>query len=293
MKKLLLLVCTLLVLVASSYAQFTFTSIDCPGAAITTARSINNHGEIVGVHWRRAVLIKGGECIPLAPTTVLGARPSEAFKINDRGDVVGNFYGYDGFHHGFLLSKEGVLTTLDFPGASETYAYGINESGTVAGCWNLLDSDGNWLAGHGFIWKDGSFSQVDFPGSFAATAVSGINARGDLVGNWGPDISSPILHGFVFSKKGQFISFDVPIAGSTWTQPNDINAMDQIVGLYIDAAGVLHGFLQVGATFTSVDFPGAAYTTAWGINNTGQIVGNHYDTADGPSRGYLAQPIKK
>jgi len=66
----------LVVFGASAYAQFTFTNIDCPGADLTTTRSINNHGEIVGatriVPPRNAVLIKGGQCIPLAPNTVLG-----------------------------------------------------------------------------------------------------------------------------------------------------------------------------------------------------------------------------
>jgi len=34
--------------------------------------------------------------------------------------------------HGFLLSK-GVLTTFDYPGASDTYAASINEFGTIVG----------------------------------------------------------------------------------------------------------------------------------------------------------------
>jgi uncharacterized membrane protein len=288
MKKLLLLAFILLAFVASSYAQFTFTSIECPGGGATNARGINNHGEIVGSHRGLATLFKAGKCIPLAPTTVLGTNPSDAFKINDRGDVVGYFYGDDGFKHGFLLRK-GVLTTLDFPGASQTWAMGINESGTVSGLFDLFDSDGNFLAEHGFIWKDGSFSQVDFPGS-AGTAVSGINARGDFVGGWANDVGP--LHGYVFSK-GQFISFDVPVAGSTATQPTDINVLGHIIGRYDDADGVTHGFLEVGAAFTSFDFPGDEFTSAWGINTTGQIVGNHSLYAGGPTRGYLAQPVKK
>ncbi len=88
---------TLLAFVASAYAQFTFTSIDFPGGTLTTARGINNHGEIVGAYRvvppRHALLIKAGQFIPLAPTTVLGTNYSEAFKSNDRGSVVGQFIG--------------------------------------------------------------------------------------------------------------------------------------------------------------------------------------------------------
>ena len=293
MKRLLLVAVVLLVSLSPASAQFTFISIDYPGGTLTTARGINNHGEIVGAYRimppRHALLIKASQFLPLDATSVLGTNYSEAFKSNDRGDVVGHYIGNDGFGHGFLLHK-GVLTTLDFPSASDTYAFGINESGTVVGYWDILDSGGNVLAFHGFTWSNGSFSQVDFPGS-ADTSVLGINARGDFVGAWDTGITSPIGHGFVFSK-GQFISFDVPFVGATVTQGNDISAQGNIVGTYVDASGGLHGFLAQGAKFTSIDYPGAVATTAWGINSAGQIVGNHIDTA-GVLRGYLGQPGNK
>jgi len=293
MKRLLLVAVVLLVSLSPASAQFTFISIDYPGGTLTTARGINNHGEIVGAYRimppRHALLIKASKFLPLDATSVLGTNYSEAFKSNDRGDVVGHYIGNDGFGHGFLLHK-GVLTTLDFPSASDTYAFGINESGTVVGYWDILDSGGNVLAFHGFTWSNDSFSQVDFPGS-ADTSVLGINARGDFVGAWDTGITSPIGHGFV-SSKGQFISFDVPFVGATVTQGNDISAQGNIVGTYVDASGGLHGFLAQGAKFTSIDYPGAVATTAWGINSAGQIVGNHIDTA-GVLRGYLGQPGNK
>ena len=288
MKRFTMLAWMLLAFVASACAQFTFTSIDFPGGTLTTARGINNHGDIVGAYRsvppRHALLIRAGNFIPLAPTTVLGTNLSEAFKSNDRGDVVGDFIGDDGFTHGFLLSNS-VMTTLDFPGASDTEAFGINESGTVVGQWDLLDSNGNTLIVHGFTWSNGLFTQFDFPGA-GDTYLFGINARGDLVGGWDPGITSPLEHGFVCSK-GQCFSFDVP--GSALTQADDINALGHIAGVYIDASGGQHGFLAVGANFTTLDFPGAVLTGAWGINSAGQIVGN-YRNADNVLHGFLAQP---
>src|SRR5260370_1564902 len=142
MKRLLLLTFIVLAGIASAHGQFTFTSIDFPGGTLTTARGINNHGEIVGAYRivppRHALLIKGHQFIPLAPTTILGTNYSEAFKSNDRGDLVGQSIVDDGFSHGFLLG-EGVVTTLDFPGATEPLAFGINESGTVVAYLHLLD----------------------------------------------------------------------------------------------------------------------------------------------------------
>jgi uncharacterized membrane protein len=294
MKRLLLVAVALLFTVSPAAAQFTFTSLDYPGGNLTSTRGINNHGEIVGSYRvtppRHALLIKGGQYIPLAPTSLLGTQLSEAHAVNDRGDAVGVYLDDNGFTHGFLLRK-GVLTTLDFPGASETFAFGMNESGTVVGFWDILDSSGNPLVFHGFTWNNGNFTQVDFPGS-GDTSILGINARGDYVGVWDTSITSPTAHGFVFTK-GQFISFDVPFAGATITQANDINASGSIVGVYIDASGGEHGFLAEGAKFTSIDYPGAALTSAWGINSAGQIVGNHLDTLNSPQRGYLAQPGNK
>jgi uncharacterized repeat protein (TIGR03803 family) len=292
MKKLILLAAVLFVFVTFSYSQFTFTSIDCPGAERTRAHGINNNGDIVGsckypgdnMH---AVLIRKGEFIPLAPTTLLGTSFSVAYKINGHGDVVGIFIGDDGFYHGFLL-RDGVLTILDFPGANETYATGLNDSGTVTGWWNLYDSYGNINIQHGFIWKDGTFTDVTFPGADVA-AATGINARGDFVGGWSLSIDAPTGSGFV-SSKGNFTSFDAPFPGLVSTQGDDINDFGDIVGLYIDDSGIQHSFLKAGATITNIDYPGAAgLTSVWGINSVGEMVGNWRDSS-GAVHGWLAEP---
>jgi len=292
MKKFLLVAVALLVSATSVPAQFTFSSLDFPGSTLTTGRGINNHGEIVGAYRleppRHAYLFKAGHFAPLAPSTVLGTNFSEAFKNNDRGDVVG-YYQDDIGQHGFLLRK-GVVTTLDFPTASDTQALGVNESGTVVGTWDIVDSDGNLLAVHGFVWKDSAFSQIDFPGA-AATNLFGINAQGDIVGGWDSDIFGTTVHGFVLTK-GQFITIDVPFAGSSDTQANDINAKGSIVGTWIDADGVPHGFLADGAKFTSIDYPGSVGTTEWGINSAEQMVGNWFDS-DGNEHGWVATPGDK
>lgn len=294
MKRLLSLLFSLLVLAVPTCAQVTYTSVDFPGSTLTTTRGINNRGDIVGAYRtvppRHAFEIKNGQYIPLAPNTILGTDLSEAFKINNRGDVIGSYVDNAGFSHGFLLSKGGNLTTIDFPGANDTYARGINDSGTVVGQWDLLDASGNVLIVHGFIWKDGNLAQFDFPGA-GDTYLFGVNARGDLVGGWDPAITSSLEHGFVCTKQ-QCSSFDVPIPGAPATQAEDVNAGGQIAGAYQDASGAVHGFLKAQDDFTFLDFPGAVLTNAWGINSAGQIVGN-YNNADGTVHGFLAQRSTK
>src|SRR5215467_3349623 len=126
MKRLTLLVLALLAFVASAATQdFKFTSIDFPGATFTAGRGINNQGEIAGSYQlngspREAMLLIEGKFIPLAPPTP-DASFNEATSINDRGDVTGQWGDANGFFHGSLL-RDGVLTILDVPGATDTYA---------------------------------------------------------------------------------------------------------------------------------------------------------------------------
>jgi uncharacterized membrane protein len=296
MKKLVLVV-TVLLASTFAYAQYTFCNIDYPLGFGTRARGINDLGQIAGSYADQngnlhALLIQNGKFIPLAPTTILGTEYSDAYKINNRGDVVGQVCD-DVACHGFLLSK-GVLTILDYPGASDTGASGINESGTISGYWDLYDASGNFLYDKGFTWKDGNFTELTFPGSWD-TFPTGNNDFGVVVGGWDTSSSSPYEYGFV-DWMGKFISFDAPFPGVALTQADGINDFGLIVGqeytLYEDENGLGHGFLAVGPAFTQLNYPGAVETTAWGINLAGQMVGNWYDETYA-GQGWLIRPGQK
>jgi probable HAF family extracellular repeat protein len=60
-----------------------------------------------------------------------------------------------------------------------------------------------------------------------------------------------------------FTQIDFP--GATTTNPFRINNRGQIVGSFVDAAGVLHGFLLDDGAFTSTYPPGPTGTEAVGI----------------------------
>jgi uncharacterized membrane protein len=72
---------------------------------------------------------------------------------------------------------------------------------------------------------------------------------------------------------GAYSSFSFP--GAIFTQALGINNAGSIVGLYIDSKNQYHGFLKTGDSFTSIDVYGASYTDAWKINDSGQIVGRY------------------
>ena len=56
------------------------------------------------------------------------------------------------------------------------------------------------------------------------------------------------------------------------TVPFGINASGDIVGGYSSGYGS-HGFLYRARTYTTLDVPGMEYTTAYGINDLGHIIG--------------------
>ena len=72
----------------------------------------------------------------------------------------------------------------------------------------------------------------------------------------------------------------IDFPGSVATLAVDINGTGQIVGRYIDAAGINHGYLLDNGTFTDITVPGASFTRAIGINRGGDIVGSYYTPSD-------------
>jgi uncharacterized membrane protein len=53
--------------------------------------------------------------------------------VNPAGRSVGYYGGADNEHHGFVRAPDGTLTTLDVPGANDTYPAAINLLGQIAG----------------------------------------------------------------------------------------------------------------------------------------------------------------
>jgi len=82
--------------------------------------------------------------------------------------------------------------------------------------------------------------------------------------------NTPIFDGFVDSN-GSVSTLVFP--GAVSTQALGINNLGQIVGDYVDGAGVMHGFLDANGLFITLDPNGSTATTLNGINDQGQFVG--------------------
>jgi CHRD domain len=104
-----------------------------------------------------------------------------AAAINNHGDVAGFYTDRAGKTDGFLKTAGGQFTSLAYPGASATNAFGVNDHDEVVGTYT--DGTGNSATTHGFTWTPGGgFATVDDPHGIGATTINGVNDRGDLVG---------------------------------------------------------------------------------------------------------------
>ncbi len=166
----------------------------------------------------------------------------EVAASNDFGDYAGNTRSPDGEKTiGFTLI-DGIFTTYDFPGSVNTFFYALDNTGKAAG--HYKDIDGLY---HGVILESGELRQYDFPGA-AETHIYGISDEtGALSGNIVD--AAGVSHAF----SGDLI---ITFPGAVQTYGDFVNAAGTVVGSYIDADGMFHGFIRnPDGSFTTIDLP--------------------------------------
>jgi probable HAF family extracellular repeat protein len=137
--------------------------------------------------------------------------------------------------------------------------------------------------GHGFVYANGRFTNVDFPGAARGeqTLSSAINAAGQVIGTYLD--RNYVTHGFMLTK-GNYINVDIP--GSRQTFPAGVNVASQIVGHFSYGPG----FLWDQGRVTVIDFThvvsGAMNTMPCGINDAGKVVG-YYSTTPYHEHGFV------
>ncbi len=280
-----LVVCAALVLIAKPTVVeggFVFTTFDVPGAYYTQGTGINNAGQIVG--WfgdatgTHGFLNAGGTFSTL-DVPFPGGDTTRAWGINNAGQIVGSFSDAMGTH-GFL-NTGGSFTTLDVPGASGpigTVAFAINDTGLIVGRFG----DPGAGTGYGFLETGSNFTTLDDPSGFD-TIAWGINDAGQIAGTYEVTTgSTSVGQAFLYSD-GVFTTLNVPGSVDIAT----INNVGQIAGSFVDGTGS-HGFLLTGSDLTIIDVPGASNTQVYGINDSGEVVGNWNVNGVTGSHGFVA-----
>ena len=192
-----------------------------------------------------------------------------------------------------------TFTVIDVPGASYTFAYGINNSGTIVGSYYDPAS-----IEHAFTRSGQIYQTIDIPGYIGTTcrnsgwteAATGINNSGQIAGEYvrfNPPVAPGICSGSVSAEAFLFAN-NTPVELNNITDnanvfPNAINDAGVIVGSYqvfVNRFRLTHAFLLEGGAYTTIDPPGASQAWATGINNAGQIVG-YYNDASGNIHGFF------
>jgi uncharacterized membrane protein len=237
---------------AARTETFVPTTVDYPGSTSTTARGINNSGDIVGTY----------ACSLAAGCTLTGEEGAAGL-------------------HGFLL-QDGVYTRIDVPaeGRTATNARGIGEHGVIVGHYTAAGVQ------HGFAYFHGHYMYpIDVPAELfdnpdspaRHTLPVRISPRGDIVGciHEGNAIMTT-MHGFLL-RRGRFSVLSTPhYAGDTTsrdpdTMNNGITPSGEIVGFYF-SSGVSYVADGGGIRFTFT-VEGDRFTLAWDVNARGDIVG--------------------
>ena len=176
----------------------------------------------------------------------------------------------------------GTFRTVDFPGATQTWVYGngLHEPGEFVGDYQ----EGGVL--HGFVDQAGVFRTVDDPKGIASYVV-GVTSSGALVGGF--QAANFVYHGFI-DNAGTFTTVSEPAAtikgsasASSGTSVSFVNGAGDLAGNYVSKSnGNVHGFVEVGGKFTTVDYnPPTTFDAIGAINaNATELAGETYTNSN-------------
>ena len=140
------------------------------------------------------------------------------------------------------------------------------------------------LAYPGFANVGGVYSDIDDPSApYGGTFIGNMNDVGQFVG------VTTTSRSFIYSSSG--FSYLTNPAGAFTLDANGINNAGDIAGVYgtIDSVSnqlVYHGFVLSNGVYATLDHPLGTSTSAHGINDQGQVVGD-YTESGGKVHGFV------
>lgn len=261
-----------------------------PGAAFSTARDVNDSGQIVGSSWV-ATINQPGHAYRVTPGIgmvdlgTLGGTTSEAWRINNAGHVVGDAAAASGNLQAFLYTDSAGMVSLA-PAAASSHARGISPNGQATGSMTVGNS---W---HAFRYVPGvGLTDLGLPAGYSHTYGGAINDLGQVAGTVSlSGTSNPRLFRWTPGAGFQIFGSSAPFT-NCWA---------------INASGTVVGVSPVGGTYRAVMFAdgmgmvdlntlidpaiGWSLRAAIDINDRGQIVGYGMVLATGETHSFRLDP---
>jgi probable HAF family extracellular repeat protein len=263
----------------------TFTTIDVAGWTLNSVNGINTAGDMVGYYGSNVYSTPLSGFLYSNGAFTYFDYPGQSWTIpggiNDSGLIAG--YATQVEHErtgavGFLY--DGItFATLQDGNNPVTYAYGINNAGTVVGAAGPdLES---WK---GFEEKNGKYKTVPLPGQCPYAEAEGINNLG-LIVSWTACGTNTYAYKIANGK-----AVNIQFPGAPYTYAYGVNDNGIVVGSYNPASATDYAFALLNGKYVSFQYPGAIGTYAYGINNSGQVVGQ-YELSDYTYHGFVTSPI--
>jgi probable HAF family extracellular repeat protein len=236
---------------------------------------------LIGVPEIRGVLWTGDQINDLG---TLGGNESFATAVNSRGTVVGvtangipddfSFFGWGTQARAFAW-RNGDMRDLGTLGGPDAFAVTINDRGQIAGN-SYTNSIPNPTTGiptvDPFLWQDGRIADLGTLGGTIGV-VNAMNRLGQVAGdsNLAGDSAS---HPFLWDGERMI---DLGTFGGNFGDVTAMNDKGDVVGsMNLAGDDMWHAFVWHNDTLTDLGTLDKC-STAWGINNRGQIVGGTGD----------------
>ena len=266
----------------------------CSTRGVTMRQFIGIFGRMFKVLMITALLVPALATSAIAYWTItdlgtLGAAGSEAYGINDIGQVTGESYIFGPVDdHAFIYTLATGMQDLETLGGNFSAGSGINNSGQVTG--------GSTTAGgvtHAFLYS-ATTGMIDLGtlGGSGFTMGNSINDSGQVTG--GSTTAGGNTHAFLYSVTTGII--DLGTLGGSDSAGICINNLGQVAGWSNTAGGAEDAFLYSNGQMTDLNTlidPSLGWTlyTANGINDSGEITGIGFIDGQAQRHAFLLSPF--
>lgn len=261
---------------APTFSNFTGTpahTIPLNIGANAIAFGTNAEGNVVGTQNGTAFFYaRLNPSEPPAPILV-PAGATNAFGINDFGQIVGQYTNAKGQTPGFMIrnQKTRQYITINAPSGPNTVnAQAVSNFGLIVGFYVGTDGQthgfkANTAEAHNGVVTGTAIADPVIPkvagepgATFVFSQLLGVNDRGIVVGYYGDSTISQ--HGFIYdSNTGKYTFLDDPKVsfknGVEVTQITGISNSGELAGFYTDADGAAHSFTACPAYAFCPNYP--------------------------------------